>query len=278
MGSLAARTPHKPHNLPSRFASFPLGRPIRLRACRGISASSPGASSPEGGGTGTGAGSGTGTGTSMHAHPWDESTPLLVVVSRYGEDITWTDDVKHPVIVYEKETPSAAYNTPKNKAKEASSYLQFLSEQYNNLPEHVAFTHGSDTSWHHRGYLRNKLNVVALPATKPYKSFNRNRLNSIAKHPQHYFPHLPVYWSETLEPYFGPMDKLGDFTLNYKGSAQFLVPRWAIQARPQRLFQELYDWSMTTTMEDFWSSRMLEYTWHVLFDIDAFPLVDDAPR
>mmetsp|Transcript_21534 Transcript_21534/g.43233 ORF Transcript_21534/g.43233 Transcript_21534/m.43233 type:complete len:272 (+) Transcript_21534:50-865(+) len=252
----------------SRLSTFSLGRPIRtgmrdarssLRACRRLSSYG---AREEG----------------RHMHPWDESTPLLVVVSRYGEDVAWTKEVKHPVIVYEKETPCAAYNTPKNKAKEASSYLQFLSEHYNHLPEHVAFTHGSDTSWHHRGFLCNKLNAVRLPATRPYKSFNRNRLNSIVKHPQHYFPHLPIYWSQTLEPYFGPMDKLGDFTLNYKGSAQFLVPRWAIQARPRRLFQELYDWSMTTTMEDFWSSRMLEYTWHVLFDVDAFPLVDGAPR
>mmetsp|Transcript_43058 Transcript_43058/g.69981 ORF Transcript_43058/g.69981 Transcript_43058/m.69981 type:complete len:181 (-) Transcript_43058:95-637(-) len=109
--------------------------------------------------------------------PWDKDTPLLVVVSRYGEDVDWINGVKHPCIVYEKETESARFNTPKNKAKEASSYLQFLSDHYHNLPQHVAFTHGSSTSWHHRGYLRNKLNMASLPMTESYRSLNRNRLN-----------------------------------------------------------------------------------------------------
>eukprot|EP00466_Bigelowiella_natans_P014354 jgi/Bigna1/126696/aug1.3_g1404 len=201
--------------------------------------------------------------------PWDKDTPLLVVVSRYGEDVDWINGVKHPCIVYEKETESARFNTPKNKAKEASSYLQFLSDHYHNLPQHVAFTHGSNTSWHHRGYLRNKLNMASLPMTESYRSLNRNRLNSIVKHPQHFMPHLPMYWSEVLEKYFGPLETHGDFTIGYRGSAQ---------SRPRRLYEELYNWTMTTPMEDFWSSRMLEYTWHVLFDIDKFPLLPTAPK
>ena len=77
---------------------------------------------------------------------------------------------------------------------------------------------------------------------------------------------------EVLEPYFGPMAEYGDFTVGAKGSAQFLVTREAVLSRPQALYASLFQWIMTTEMSDFWSGRMLEYTWHLIFDPIRFPL------
>ncbi|GAB5358922.1 hypothetical protein AAMO2058_000500500 [Amorphochlora amoebiformis] len=210
--------------------------------------------------------------TSAWDRSWNTDTPLLVVVARYNEDVSWTNNVTHPVIVYEKQKPWCLYNTAKNKAKEASSYLQFLCEFYDFLPQHVAFTHATDTSWHHRGKLQNKLRQLNLPINIGYKSLNRNRLNSIVKHPQHFEPHLSIFWSKVMEKYFGPMELYGDFTINHKGSAQFIVSREMILRRPLSLYLDLYKWTMECDMNDFWSSRMLEYTWHVIFMPDKFPL------
>lgn len=81
---------------------------------------------------------------------------------------------------------------------------------------------------------------------------------------------------EVLEPFFGPMAEYGDFTVGAKGSAQFLITREAVLSRPQALYAGLFQWIMTTEMSDFWSGRMLEYTWHLIFDPARFPLWDEA--
>ena len=77
---------------------------------------------------------------------------------------------------------------------------------------------------------------------------------------------------EVLEPFFGPMAEYGDFTVGAKGSAQFLITKEAVLSRPQALYADLFGWIMTTEINDFWSGRMLEYTWHLIFDPIRFPL------
>ena len=61
---------------------------------------------------------------------------VVVVVSRYREvDLKWLNEQPYCYVVMEKNRPSAApFNTDFNKGCEASSYLQFILDNYDSLP------------------------------------------------------------------------------------------------------------------------------------------------
>jgi hypothetical protein len=87
---------------------------------------------------------------------WDTDSELVIVSSHYNEDLKWLKKYKTPVIVCGKdgEKESAITSSPtcktKNSGREASSYIKFIYENYDNLPKYVAFIHGHETAWHQK--------------------------------------------------------------------------------------------------------------------------------
>ncbi len=65
--------------------------------------------------------------------------PYHIVVARYKEDISWLDGYKH-VKIYNKHSGP---NILPNIGKESHTYLQYIIENYYNLPEIVFFTQGT---------------------------------------------------------------------------------------------------------------------------------------
>ena len=90
----------------------------------------------------------------MYKNNWDSNTELIIVTSHFTEDLEWLKQSKYPVVVCSKvgaHIPAIPADTKciiPNIGNEASSYLKFIITYYDNLPEHVAFIHGHETSWH----------------------------------------------------------------------------------------------------------------------------------
>ena len=70
------------------------------------------------------------------------SPHFVAVVARWDEDVSWTKKMPMPVLVYEHAKPNSTYNVAVNKGSETSSYLQFMIDHYECLPEWVLFLHG----------------------------------------------------------------------------------------------------------------------------------------
>lgn len=78
----------------------------------------------------------------------DAADPLEIVSCHYKEELLWLEDSPYPVNVVGKEggdTPLLetskfkSVNVIPNFGLEASSYLWFIIERYDSLPERVAF-------------------------------------------------------------------------------------------------------------------------------------------
>jgi hypothetical protein len=75
------------------------------------------------------------------------------------------------------------------------------------------------------------------------------------------------WYSFFIEKYI-PLNSLPkDFTIGYRGSAQFLVHKSIIKKLPKRMYEDLYLWIITTEIGSYLSGRFLEWTWHVFWDI-----------
>ena len=84
-----------------------------------------------------------------------------MVVSRYNENVDWIDNFKDilnlKVLVYDHGNPDNSYNIPKNVGNEATVYLKYIIDHYDNLPEYMYLVHAHYKSWHHKGDLYERL-------------------------------------------------------------------------------------------------------------------------
>lgn len=199
-----------------------------------------------------------------------------IVVSRYNKDVDFVYRINNNkdvnVMIYDKENPNNPLNVPVNKGNEASVYLKYIIDYYDDLPDFTFFIHDEEYAWHHSGSIIDKYDE-AIQSNLMYYNINDragwNRRNLI---PPETYVELLKFYDKYIEAYI-PISKVPnneDFIFGYIGSAQFLIHKKLIQNLPREFYSNLYDWIITTDLSNYISGRFLEWTWHVFWVI--YPL------
>jgi len=190
------------------------------------------------------------------------------VVSRYKKNVDWVYKLKNinKYFIYDKEMPESLYNIPVNKGNEASVYLKYIIDNYNNLADFTFFIHDDEYAWHHTGSILDLFDE-AVNSNKLYYNINAGCiLGSIVSN--RYYNDILIWYNNYIEKYI-PLNSLPnpDWTQDHRGSAQFLVHKSLITNLPLEFYQNLYNWIIITDMPNEKSGRFLEYTWHVFWEI-----------
>ena len=193
---------------------------------------------------------------------------MNIVVSRYNKNVDWVYRLKgeNKIFIYDKETPENPYNIPVNKGNEASVYLKYIIDHYDNLSTYTFFIHDDEYTWHHFGSIVDKFDE-AVSSHKMYYNINDNCvLGSILTN--EWYSDIIEWYKLYVENYI-PLHTLPnkDWTNGYRGSAQFLVHKQIITNLPKKFYEDLYHWIITTDMPSSKSGRFLEWTWHLFWDI-----------
>jgi len=190
------------------------------------------------------------------------------VVSRYKKNVDWVYKLENinKFFIYDKETPENEYNIPFNKGNEASVYLKYIVDNYENLSDFTFFIHDDEYAWHHSGSIINKFHE-ALSSNKLYYNINdKNILGTISS--IDFYDEILIWYDKYIEKYIHLKDLPNkEWTQNYRGSAQFLVHKSLIKNLPLEFYENLYNWIITTKISNFKSGRFLEWTWHIFWDI-----------
>lgn len=193
------------------------------------------------------------------------------VVSRYQKNTDWVYKLKNisKYYIYDKETPTNEYNIPVNKGHEASVYLKYIIDHYDNLADFTFFIHDDEYAWHHSGSIISLFDE-ALMSNKLYYNINDkcfNRMNDvlICCNRNKWIDDFKNWYNEHIEIYV-PFNILNLNQYN-RNSAQFLVHKSLIRKLPLEFYEKLYNWIITTDMENAETSRFLEWTWHIFWDI-----------
>jgi len=220
-------------------------------------------------------------------------TNYLVIVGYYDYDVSWTEKLKFPHIIYYKETPDKEPFSAINKAKGETNLLKFIYEFYDVLPNHVIQVHQYDKKAYHDGSLIDILNDPLFDAkykasfTPGYWSFNNAILGSVQKQIE---PMLKSgWWGNCMFPYFGNIESCGDFTNGKIGCSQFVVSKERIRSLPREFYKNMYDWLVTNTLDEempghdpvtlqrlstknwthpnsnWFTSRYMEWSWELIF-------------
>jgi hypothetical protein len=207
----------------------------------------------------------------------DESKNITnIVVARYNKNVDFAYKINNGlntnIFVYDKETPENPYNIPVNKGNEASVYLKYIVDFYDNLSEYTFFIHDEEFSWHHSGSIIDKYKQAVESKRKYYNINDKNFWGTHNSIPASLYRELLEWYSEFIEEYI-PISKVPnntDLIFGFCGSAQFLVHKHLIRSLPKEFYEKLYNWIITTDLPSWTSGRFLEYTWHVFWYINPF--------
>ena len=198
-----------------------------------------------------------------------------IVVSRYKKKVKFIFKLNKNTnfFVYDKENPDNPLNIPVNKGNEASVYLKYIIDYYDELSDFTFFIHDEEYSWHHSGSIIDKYKE-AINSNRYYYNINDkcfwNKRNIIINNHGKPIYNLFMNWyKEFLEEHipFSKIPNNKDFLYGFRGSAQFLVHKKLIQNFPKEFYIKLYDWIITTEIPTYFSGRFLEWTWHVMWYI-----------
>lgn len=193
------------------------------------------------------------------------------VVSRYNKNVDWVYKLENinKFYIYDKENPQNEYNIPVNKGNEASVYLKYIVDHYDNLADFTFFIHDDEYAWHHTGSILSKYNE-AIMSNELYYNINDICFQSmndclLCCDGNNWTDDFKAWYKEHIEQYV-PFNSLNLSDIN-RNSAQFLVHKSLIRKLPLEFYTKLYEWIITTDMENAKSGRFLEWTWHIFWDI-----------
>lgn len=183
--------------------------------------------------------------------------------------------------IYTVDNPNATLHTPVNKGREAMAYLTYIISHYNDLAETIVFLHshkdGYPKAWHtdaedydnvaslqtlnigfvqRNGYANLRCIFVPgcpdeiQPFREPWEAH---------RHAEHLMPDVWRY-------IFG-----NDEVPRAIGAAccsQFAVSRKQVHARSVTEYERFRQWLVDTEENDYWSGRVMEHLWHVIFGQD----------
>lgn len=201
---------------------------------------------------------------------------INVVVSRYNKDTNFVYSLKDiapvKVMVYDKCNPRNPYNVPVNIGREASTFLKYIIDHYNKLPDFTFFIHDEDRSWHHNGTIAERFKE-ALDSKKLFYNINNSYIRGLSHIRDTERELFNEYYNKYIEEYI-PYNKLpdDDWMATGKISAQFLVHRSLITNFPRKFYKALYDFCTLPGQQTGYkgveiNAYFLEWTWHLFWDV-----------
>ena len=208
---------------------------------------------------------------------------IVIVTAHYKEDLRWLCRSPYPVYLCDK--VSADPIDPDVKAHficeepipnlgcEASSYLHYIINHYNDLPAYMAFIHGHEHAWHQQHplgifgaittakiteYQFVSLNVKTHPGDGRVYDLDSEHINTPMRL-------LEQHWDTVFKPFIGT-DLPRRFC--HDSCAQFIVSRKAVLRHPIEAYKTWLAYVNTPSTPEVPNKEyaaVLEFVWHIIF-------------
>jgi len=204
-----------------------------------------------------------------------ESNEYHVVCARYQKPVDFLNELDIPFTVLTK------HDDVPNVANEATTFLHFIIENYDHLPENVIFIHDENDSWHHDGKLTDNLKswIETYETHKnTYFEFNNTMISrdgiNLDADIYEKNPVFQDFWDTCL------FDTVGEYhealPIAGKCCAQFIVSRDRIRRHSREFYERMYRWLIENTQGEgsgdvdnrysgWWTGRYMEWTWRFIF-------------
>ena len=196
----------------------------------------------------------------------------VLIIARYNDPLNWLDKVPKDIkpIIYNKGLQNITSNKQlENIGRESHTYLTFILDFYNDLPEHCIFF--QDDALQHKGWppATSVIDELYQLPKFNYKGFdNRIPVTGLEVKPPHITNNMP-YTPEYLYTHILKQDaeKVKNISYVMTTCAFFYVHRSNILRHKKEIYQFLYEEHYKHT----WMPWTMEYSWHLIFDDAYYP-------
>ena len=192
---------------------------------------------------------------------------LVIVTAHYNEDLEWLKKSKYQVVLCDKPgaksssfTPDKSCTLDVNKGQEASSYLKYIVENYDRLPDRIAFIHGHEETYHQKypkhlleaiDDARKDLDFVSLDNWIHLQVRNDRDFPDIKVHKNSHTPGTGHEQVVLIQDHWNFLKTFVKFDimpqyLRYNGHAQFIVSRNAIYKHSKETYKKLLPFVIDT--------------------------------
>lgn len=204
----------------------------------------------------------------------------IVVISHYNEDIEWVKELEIPYVVYTKGTPEQLKTEHEqvvrfgpNKCREATSFIKYIIDNYNTLPDNVCFIQSERISWHNDDLL----DIIKRFKWGKYDYCNINHRNKYyrsgillkdtTKATLPKYRNSGLHRAEIWDYFFtdlGPPPEEEEWYCY--GCGQFVVKRQAIEKHPLSFYKHLYSQMMKCEIaKEHYTALIFEHMWFRIF-------------
>ncbi|KEF59524.1 uncharacterized protein A1O9_04368 [Exophiala aquamarina CBS 119918] len=211
--------------------------------------------------------------------PSREYTRNLIMARMTKENVSWIDENDLgpglSKIIYVADDPKAPHHPPQNKGHEVMTYLTYILEFYENLPDVSIFMHSHRYAWHNDDLLN-------FDAAEMIKRLSSERVlrNGYMNMRCHWMPGCPEWIHPAeVEPDKEKLEQsmIADAwaelfpgkeiprVLAQPCCSQFALSRDRIQSMPKETYEHYRAWLLRSPIRDTMSGRIFEYIWQVIF-------------
>jgi hypothetical protein len=155
----------------------------------------------------------------------------LVVISKYNEDVSWTEKIIHDVLIYDKSNSPIPNSIGRpNVGRESETLLNYIITHYNNLPDITIFLQGDPRS-----------NPVMYTYDEVLEQINKNhepKLNTILTWEADM--DVSTYWLKSCKVLNDILFDSDD-RIKFSSGVQFVIPKKNILCRPLSLYLMLHE-------------------------------------
>lgn len=205
--------------------------------------------------------------------------PRLILLAHYNEDIRWVEHLRSdfPWLVY---TGNQATRTISgipgirntiNLGLEAGKYLQFIVDNYDDLPLRTMFLHAHETSHHDVGpYWKKNARVESIMGWDWENSFFDFVAGDLTIFEQgvniETIQQISIIWERLFLKYAGPLPQRWVL----RKQAQFIAHRDAIRQRPKIFWEDLLKWMYGQLLvgQPEKSPWIMEHAWGLTFGVN----------
>lgn len=188
-----------------------------------------------------------------------------IVIAHYDEDLNWclNLDTNFNIKIYSKTNKN--YNfIDFNKGQEVPMYIKYIIDNYYNLPDKILFLHGHQMSYHQDFSSDYIIKNVNWNISNYFSVNRRNSYQEVSSSFQLSENSFNV-WLRNNWYIFENELPFPENGLFFYPNAQFVVAKECILQYTIDFWKKLYNWIITTDLDNVITSRIFEYAWHYIF-------------
>jgi hypothetical protein len=191
---------------------------------------------------------------------------ILVVISKYNENVEWVNHIKHDYIIYDKsETPIQNSIKRPNVGREAETLCNYIVTHYNNLPDITIFLQADPRS-------NPPLNTIeeCIDKINDIKDFNLQGFltwDGSINIETNWLKKVPLFHKKVFDEY--------KVDVKFSLGAQYIIPKENILCKPLDFYELLHKQLLKFNngldanqehFDDGVDAWMMEATWYEIFN------------